>query len=70
MASEWVKLTNETGECIYVNLANANWILTTINGGSAIWCRVDAGKDGRVHVKEPPEKVLTLFDEAKSAGGA
>ena len=27
MASEWVKLTNETGECIYVNLANANWIL-------------------------------------------
>jgi len=70
MASEWVKLTNETGECIYVNLANANWIFTTINGGSAIWCRVNAGIDGRVHVKEPPEKVFVLFDEAKSAEGA
>ena len=70
MASEWVELRNdEADELIYVNLANASSIFTTITGGSAIWFLGGVGKDGRVHVKEPPKKVLALLNKIKSAKG-
>jgi hypothetical protein len=65
MASEWIELTDdEVNEAVYVNLANARLIRPTMGGGSAIWFLLGAGRDGRVHVKEPPEKVLAQFEEA------
>jgi hypothetical protein len=70
MASEWVELRNdEADELIYVNLANAPLIRSTMGGGSAIWFLMGAGRDGRVHVKESPEEVLALLNEIKSAKG-
>jgi hypothetical protein len=70
MASEWIELTDdEVNEVVYVNLAKARFIRRTMGGGSAIWFLVGAGRDGRVHVKEPPETVLARFDDVKSAKG-
>jgi hypothetical protein len=66
MVSEWVKLTDKDGKDIYVNLANASSI-SPKKGGSEIWFLGGAGNEGRVHVEEPPEKVLALVDEVKSA---
>jgi hypothetical protein len=70
MASEWIKLTGLTDEAekleIYVNLTNARSIWPK-DGGSEIWFRAGAGKDGTIRVKESPKKIFRILRKVPNA---
>jgi len=71
MASEWVKLTvkhskPEDVPNAYVNLANASSIFHQ-GEGAEIWFLSGSGEEGKIQVKESPDKVIALLNEVKNA---
>jgi hypothetical protein len=69
MVSEWVALTpSEAGIVgpVHVNLTNASSIYPD-GMGSAIWFLGGMGPEGRVHVTEPPAKILELLEAQRAS---
>jgi len=67
MASEWVKLTVKGDKPdAYVNLANASSIFPR-GEVAEIWFLSGSGEEGKIQVKESPDKIIALLNELKSA---
>jgi hypothetical protein len=67
MASEWVKLTVKGDKPdTYVNIGNASSIFP--KGEMAeIWFLSGSGEEGKILVKEPPDKIIALLNEGRNA---
>jgi hypothetical protein len=66
MASEWVGLTSQEGEQIYVNLAIASSMHRDENL-TCIWFHAEAGENGKVRVTETIEQILELLTTFRRA---
>lgn len=70
MTCEWVKLTAKGNEPdIYVNLANASAIFPQ-KEGAEIWFLSGSGEEGKIQVKECPDKIIALLKEVENADQA
>ena len=66
MASEWVGLTSQEGEQIYVNLAFASSMHRDENL-TCIWFHAEAGENGKIRVTETIEQILGLLTTIRRA---
>lgn len=67
MASEWVKLTVKGDKPdTYVNLTNASSIFHK-GEVAEIWFLSGSGEEGKIQVKESPDKIIELLNEVKNA---
>jgi hypothetical protein len=67
MTSEWVKLTVKGDKPdTYVNLTNASAIFTK-GEVAEIWFLSGSGEEGKIQVKESPDKIIALLNEVKNA---
>jgi hypothetical protein len=66
MASEWVGLTSQEGEEIWVNLAIASSMHRDENL-TCIWFHADAGENGKIRVTQTIEQILELLREVRRA---
>jgi hypothetical protein len=67
MTSEWVKLTAKGDKPdTYVNLANASAIFAK-GDVAEIWFLSGSGEEGKIQVKESPDKIIALLNEVKNA---
>ena len=66
MASEWIRLTLQTGDEIHVNLANASSIHRDENL-TCIWFHAEAGENGKIRVTETAEEILEALTRVQRA---
>ena len=66
MASEWVGLTSQEGEQIYVNFAIASSMHRDENL-TCIWFHAEAGENGKIRVTETIEQILELLTTLRRA---
>jgi hypothetical protein len=66
MASEWVGLTSQEGEEIWVNLAIASSMHRDENL-TCIWFHADAGENGKIRVTQTIEQILELLSRVRRA---
>ena len=65
MASEWIGLTSQEGEQIFVNLAVASSMHSDENL-TCIWFHAEAGENGKIRVTETVEEILGLLAQSRS----
>ena len=66
MASEWVGLTSQEGEEIWVNLAIASSMHRDENL-TCIWFHADSGENGKIRVTETIQEILELLAQVRRA---
>jgi uncharacterized radical SAM superfamily Fe-S cluster-containing enzyme len=66
MASEWVGLTSQEGEEIWVNLAIASSMHRDENL-TCIWFHADAGENGKIRVTQTIEQIRELLTQLRRA---
>jgi hypothetical protein len=66
MASEWVGLTLQQGEEIFVNLAVASSMHRDENL-TCIWFHAEAGENGKIRVTETVEEILALLKQVRTS---
>jgi hypothetical protein len=66
MASEWVGLTLQEGEEIFVNLALASSMHRDENL-TCIWFHAEAGENGKIRVIQTVEEILALLKQVRTS---